>query len=170
MSRCLFLSSRNKLVPFYLQITMTRSLIKIILQRRGCANRPFFHITAQYRYKLVQEDPIEQIGTYDPMPNLKNEKLAAINFERLRYYIGTGAKVSLPVAHLLGRFTFLFLHLASYVENKFGCILFWCDFRIMWILSNSSTDVYECVAKKKRETRRGSGEWKWGICWNNELM
>lgn len=45
---------------------------------------------------------IEQVGTYDPMPNEKNEKLVTFNFERIRHWIGSGAHVSIPVAELLG--------------------------------------------------------------------
>lgn len=36
------------------------------------------------------------------MPNEKNEKLVALNFERIRHWIGKGAHVSQPVAELLG--------------------------------------------------------------------
>lgn len=45
---------------------------------------------------------IEQVGTYDPMPNEKNEKLVTFNFERIRHWIGKGAFLSEPVAELLG--------------------------------------------------------------------
>lgn len=45
---------------------------------------------------------IEQVGTYDPMPNVKNEKLVTFNFERIRHWIGKGAHISDPVAELLG--------------------------------------------------------------------
>lgn len=46
---------------------------------------------------------IEQVGTYDPLPNEKNEKLVTFNFERVRHWIGSGAHVSTPVAELLGK-------------------------------------------------------------------
>lgn len=36
------------------------------------------------------------------MTNEHGEKLVALNFERIRYWIGSGAHVSLPVAELLG--------------------------------------------------------------------
>lgn len=56
---------------------------------------------------------IEQVGTYDPMPNEKNEKLVTFNFERIRHWIGKGAHISDPVAELLGTCGIIygFLHL-----------------------------------------------------------
>lgn len=56
---------------------------------------------------------IEQVGTYDPMPNVHNEKLVTLNFERIRHWIGRGAHISAPVAEILGTHVlFLFLLLA----------------------------------------------------------
>lgn len=36
------------------------------------------------------------------MPNERNEKLMAFNFERIRYWMGEGAEVTHPVAEILG--------------------------------------------------------------------
>ena len=46
---------------------------------------------------------IEQLGTYDPLINQHNERLVALNFERIRYWLGRGADTSEPVAELLGK-------------------------------------------------------------------
>lgn len=46
---------------------------------------------------------IEQVGSYDPMPNERQEKLVGLNLERIRYWIGNGAHLSLPVSQLLGK-------------------------------------------------------------------
>lgn len=54
------------------------------------------------RRKNQHQPVIEQVGTYDPMPNERNEKLISFNFERIRYWIGNGAHVSIPIAELLG--------------------------------------------------------------------
>lgn len=88
--------------------------------RKGCTNRPFYHIVAaevsgstlsviSFKYfstsqtKSDQMDPvIEQLGTYDPIPNEHNEKLVSLNLERIRHWIGNGADVSTPVAELFG--------------------------------------------------------------------
>lgn len=63
------------------------------------------------RRKEQFQPVIEQVGTYDPMPNEKNEKLVALNFERIRHWIGKGAHVSQPVAELLGMFSTALLYL-----------------------------------------------------------
>lgn len=46
---------------------------------------------------------IEQLGTYDPLGNQYNERLVALNFERVRHWLGRGADTSYPVAELLGK-------------------------------------------------------------------
>jgi len=46
---------------------------------------------------------IEQLGTYDPHINQQNERLVALNFERIRHWLGRGADTSEPVAELLGK-------------------------------------------------------------------
>lgn len=37
------------------------------------------------------------------MPNERNEKYLAFNFERIRYWLGQGADLSRPVAEILGK-------------------------------------------------------------------
>lgn len=46
---------------------------------------------------------IEQLGTYDHLINQHNERLVALNFERIRYWLGRGADTSEPIAELLGK-------------------------------------------------------------------
>lgn len=88
--------------------------VGIKLIREGCANRPFYLIcvTPQIR---DSRDIKEQIGSYDPLPNEKNEKLCAINLERLYYWIGQGASISRPVEELLGLGGFLPIHPRTYI-------------------------------------------------------
>ena len=84
---------------------LTRRLT-IGLALYGCANRPFFHISVMPRIFISQQKwsdrVIEQVGSYDPLPNKHNEKMVAINYERVRYWISKNAKPSRPVAELLG--------------------------------------------------------------------
>lgn len=47
---------------------------------------------------------IEQLGSFDPIPNQNNEKLVSLNYERIRHWIGNGAHVSTPVEQLFGQF------------------------------------------------------------------
>ncbi|KAJ8975202.1 hypothetical protein NQ317_000200 [Molorchus minor] len=78
----------------------TAKIIRFV--RKGCTNRPFFHITVTERHMPLDHPGIEQLGTYDPLPNQWNEKLISLNYERVRYWIGNGAHLSNPVEQLLG--------------------------------------------------------------------
>ncbi|KAF2904045.1 hypothetical protein ILUMI_02142 [Ignelater luminosus] len=83
--------------------------------RKGCTNRPFFHIVVAER-RIEQQGPaIEQLGTFDPMPNEQDEKLVSLNFERIRYWIGNGADTSKSVRRLLGLAGFYPVHPTSYI-------------------------------------------------------
>ena len=66
------------------------------LQQWGCSNRPFYHIVVDKisHPNRKQIDYIEQVGTYDPMTNAHNEKLVALNLERIQSYIAGGVQVS----------------------------------------------------------------------------
>lgn len=76
------------------------------LARYGCANRPFFILAAMHGKVVpkrpIEERMIEQIGSFDPLPNKHNEKMAAINYERVRYWLSKNATVSHRAAELLG--------------------------------------------------------------------
>ncbi|KAM3958410.1 mitochondrial ribosomal protein S16 [Aphomia sociella] len=87
----------------------------IRLIRQGCTNRPFFHIAVTHRRRLNSQPVIEQLGSYDPVPNVYNEKLVALNLERIKYWLGKGAHVSNPVAEILGLAGFFPIHPRSYM-------------------------------------------------------
>ncbi|XP_037535326.1 28S ribosomal protein S16, mitochondrial [Nematolebias whitei] len=74
------------------------------------ANRPFFRIVAAFNKKARDGKFIEQLGTYDPLPNIYNEKLVSFNFDRLKYWYGCGAHLTKPVAKLLGLAGYFPLH------------------------------------------------------------
>ncbi|VEN40495.1 unnamed protein product [Callosobruchus maculatus] len=94
--------------------TFVRTSEKVIrLLRQGCTNRPFFHIV---RRKNQYRPVIEQVGTFDPLPNEHNEKLTSLNYERIRHWIGNGAHVSKPVEQLLGLAGFFPIHPTSYMN------------------------------------------------------
>uniref|UniRef100_A0A023EG50 Small ribosomal subunit protein bS16m n=1 Tax=Aedes albopictus TaxID=7160 RepID=A0A023EG50_AEDAL len=84
--------------------------------RHGCTNRPFYHIVVMERRKGQHQPVIEQIGTYDPIPNEYNEKLVSFNFERVRHWLGSGAHLSTPVAELLGIAGLLPVHPRTYMS------------------------------------------------------
>lgn len=45
---------------------------------------------------------IEQVGSYDPIPNERDECLVALNFERIEYWLSEGTAASKPVARIFG--------------------------------------------------------------------
>ncbi|KAJ8708320.1 hypothetical protein PYW07_010445 [Mythimna separata] len=92
-----------------------RAAKSIRLIRQGCTNRPFFHISVTHRRRLNSQPVIEQLGSYDPMPNTNNEKLVALNLERVKFWLGKGAHVTDPVAELLGLSGFFPIHPRSYM-------------------------------------------------------
>lgn len=67
------------------------------------------------RRKNQHQPVIEQVGTYDPMPNEHNERLVSFNFERIRYWLGKGAFLSTPAAELLGIAGLLPIHPRTYM-------------------------------------------------------
>lgn len=46
---------------------------------------------------------IEQVGSIDPMANEYDEKLVALNLERIRYWLGEGVHVSKQASAVLGK-------------------------------------------------------------------
>lgn len=71
--------------------------------RYGCTNRPFYHIVVMPTTAEQNEQPIEQLGTFDPMPNEYNEKLVSLNIERIRYWLGDrNINISRGVEELFG--------------------------------------------------------------------
>lgn len=88
--------------------------VMLRLARHGCTNRPFFHLVAIHnKFARNSGRALEQLGTFDPMPNNHNEKLVSLNVERIKYWLAIGAHPTPPVSHLLGRIlsfnTFLYL-------------------------------------------------------------
>lgn len=70
----------------------------------GATNRPFYRIVAAYNKRARDSKYIEQLGSYDPLPNIYNEKLVSFNYDRIKYWIGCGAHPTKPVAKLLGEY------------------------------------------------------------------
>lgn len=99
-------------------VTRLTRLNKVIrLNRHGCTNRPFYHIVVQKHKDTQDGDVIEQLGSFDPMPNENNEKLVALNLERIQYWIGQGAGVTQPVGQLLGLSGFLPIHPMTVMQS-----------------------------------------------------
>nr|CAG4645282.1 EOG090X0KAD [Leptodora kindtii] len=88
----------------------------IRLNRHGCTNRPFYHIVVQKKWDTQDGPVVEQVGSYDPLPNSNNEKLVAFNFQRIQHWIASGSTISNPVAQLLGLSGFLPIHPSTLIE------------------------------------------------------
>nr|XP_026691826.1 28S ribosomal protein S16, mitochondrial-like isoform X1 [Ciona intestinalis] len=81
-----------------------RSERTIRLALSGCTNRPFYRIVLSRKMdgRDTEVRAIEQLGSFDPFPNLWNEKFCALNFERIKHHLALGAYVGKPVRRLLG--------------------------------------------------------------------
>lgn len=47
--------------------------------------------------------PIERLGTYDPIPDEQGNKIIEMDIPRVKYWLGVGAQPSEPVEKLLGK-------------------------------------------------------------------
>lgn len=92
--------------------------VVIRLALGGCTNRPFYRIVAAYNKRARDSKYIEQLGSFDPLPNIHNEKLVSCNYERIKYWIGCGAHPTKPVAKLLGLAGFFPLHPMTITEAE----------------------------------------------------
>ncbi|KAK2861938.1 hypothetical protein Q5P01_001471 [Channa striata] len=93
-------------------------VIRLALAGHKQANRPFYRIVAAYNKRARDGKYIEQLGSYDPIPNVCNEKLVSFNFDRIKYWIGCGAHPTKPVAKLLGLAGFFPLHPMTVTEAE----------------------------------------------------
>ncbi|KAM4740236.1 small ribosomal subunit protein bS16m isoform 1-T1 [Anableps anableps] len=93
-------------------------VIRLALAGHKQANRPFYRIVAANNKRARDGKYIEQLGTFDPLPNIYNEKLVSFNFDRIKYWIGCGAHLTKPVAKLLGLSGFFPLHPMTVTEAE----------------------------------------------------
>ncbi|CAL1526126.1 unnamed protein product [Lymnaea stagnalis] len=94
-------------------ISKTFDIIKLALH--GCTNRPFYHIVLLTNKSPRDAKPAEQLGTYDPMPNIYNEKVVSLDVERIKFHLANGVAMSKPVEKLLGLSGLLPVHPVSYL-------------------------------------------------------
>ncbi|XP_041972543.1 probable 28S ribosomal protein S16, mitochondrial [Aricia agestis] len=116
-----------------------RAAKSIRLIRQGCTNRPFFHISVTHRRRVNKQPVIEQLGSYDPMPNQNNEKLVALNLERIKFWLGQGAHVTTPVGELLGLAGFFPIHPRTYM--------------MAWRNRSKEREALEKEAQKENESK-----------------
>ena len=77
---------------------------RLRLARFGSRNRPFYHVVATDSRNARDAKPIEQLGTYDPIPfSLDGAKEVRLKVDRVKYWLSVGAQPSERVAYLLWR-------------------------------------------------------------------
>ncbi|XP_035826342.1 28S ribosomal protein S16, mitochondrial [Aplysia californica] len=84
------------------RLPQRKSFDIIRLALHGCTNRPFYHIVLTKNTRPRDAPPFEQLGTFDSMPNIHNEKLVSLDIERIKYHLANNVALSKPVEKLLG--------------------------------------------------------------------
>ncbi|CCQ72564.1 30S ribosomal protein S16 [Magnetospira sp. QH-2] len=75
--------------------------LKIRLSRGGAKKRPFYRVVVADSRSPRDGRFIEKVGTYNPMVAKDHPERIVLNAERIQYWVGTGAKPSERVAHLM---------------------------------------------------------------------
>ncbi|XP_032802741.2 small ribosomal subunit protein bS16m [Petromyzon marinus] len=106
--------TRKKVTMVHLGLALSRRYVSghivIRMALGGCTNRPVYNIVTMFNKRARDAPYLEQVGTYDPMPNAWGQRLVGVNLERISYWLASGAQLSTPVAKLLGLSGFLPLH------------------------------------------------------------
>ncbi len=68
--------------------------IAIRLARGGAKKRPYYRIVAADSRRARDGKYLEQLGTYNPMLPKDSEERVKLNEDRVRYWLGVGAKPS----------------------------------------------------------------------------
>lgn len=77
-------------------------MVRIRLQRFGRTNRPFYRILVMDSRSRRDGAAIEQVGWYDPLAR-DAAKQIRLDPERIRYWLGVGARPSDTVRDILAR-------------------------------------------------------------------
>ncbi len=75
--------------------------LKIRMSRAGAKKRPFYRIVVADSRMARDSKFIERLGTYDPMLMRDNPDRVKLNVERIKHWLGVGAKPSDRVARFL---------------------------------------------------------------------
>jgi small subunit ribosomal protein S16 len=75
-------------------------MVTIRLARGGSKKRPFYHLTVTNSRSARDGKFIERIGFFNPVARGAEERLR-VDFDRLNYWVGTGAQLSERVDSLI---------------------------------------------------------------------
>ena len=76
--------------------------LKIRLSRGGAKKRPYYHVVVTDSRRPRDGLFIERLGTYNPMVAKDHPERLTLNDERIKYWLGVGAKPTDRVARFLG--------------------------------------------------------------------
>jgi len=76
--------------------------LKIRLARAGAKKRPFYRIVVADSRSPRDGRFIEKLGTYNPLLKRDDPNRVTLNEERIRHWLGNGARPTDRVAHFLG--------------------------------------------------------------------
>ena len=77
--------------------------LRIRLSRAGAKKRPFYRVVIADSRKPRDGRFIERVGTYNPMVAKEHPERIILNEERIKYWLGVGARPSDRVARFLGQ-------------------------------------------------------------------
>lgn len=75
-------------------------MVTIRLARGGSKKRPFYHLTVTNSRSARDGKFIERIGFFNPIARGAEERLR-VDYDRLNYWVGTGAQLSERVDSLI---------------------------------------------------------------------
>lgn len=75
-------------------------MVTIRLARGGSKKRPFYHLTVTDSRSSRDGNFIERIGFFNPIARGGEERLR-VDYDRLNYWVGTGAQLSQRVDGLI---------------------------------------------------------------------
>mmetsp|Transcript_26871 Transcript_26871/g.37499 ORF Transcript_26871/g.37499 Transcript_26871/m.37499 type:complete len:166 (+) Transcript_26871:63-560(+) len=91
-------ASAAKKTVFINKFRKPDSPVRIRLARKGKHKAPFYRIVVQDSRRIPNGRFLENVGFYDP---LKTTGKVSLNIERIKYWIGVGAKPTQTVARFL---------------------------------------------------------------------
>ena len=86
--------------------------VRIRMKRMGRRHRPFYRVCVMDGRKPRNGQPIEEVGTYDPMVREKSDRVK-LKLDRIDYWLSVGAQPSDKVAVLIKKVK----------TNRFGSVI-----------------------------------------------
>lgn len=77
-------------------------MLTLRLARAGAKKRPYFRLVVTDSRNPRDGRYVERLGTYDPLLPSDSPERVKLNAERIKYWLGKGAKPSERVARFLG--------------------------------------------------------------------